>query len=91
MGLLHDANNFDAVDWNKNIQLESLLTNFVHLFNFIFLDKSGNFTVWKNGNPVQSHCENSENSACSFDEERTAPIGCRPSDQANSLVLLVCL
>jgi len=34
----HDRNNFDAV---LNLQLESVLRNFVHLFNFICLENSG--------------------------------------------------
>ena len=35
---VHDRNNFDAV---LNLQLESVLRNFVHLFNFICLENSG--------------------------------------------------
>jgi len=34
----------------KNVRFKSVLTNFVHLFNFLLqicLETSGNFSVWK--------------------------------------------
>ena len=48
-GLTPRTNNFNAVYW-KNSQFQSVLTNFVHLYNFVYLEnlgKSPNFFVWK--------------------------------------------
>ena len=36
---LYDPNNFNAM-YRRNLQLESVLSNFVHLFNFVCLEKS---------------------------------------------------
>jgi len=38
----------------KNIQLKSVLTNFVHLFNFIYVEECGNFFCVKSGYTVIS-------------------------------------